>query len=74
MLREIRPELDDSLRSAISDFERRVRSPSLLEALAYARFAKVSADCLVDDGLDLPEEIMNALSKGNHRKKSLQML
>jgi transcriptional regulator with XRE-family HTH domain len=58
MLKEIRPELDDSLRSSISKFELGVRSPSLLEALAYARLAKVSVEQLIDDRLDLPKEIM----------------
>ena len=37
----------------VADFENERRIPSLLTLLAYARIAKVSTDCLIDDGLDL---------------------
>lgn len=40
--------------SYVGDFETGRRIPSLLTLLAYARVAKVSTDCLIDDGLDLP--------------------
>ena len=71
MLKEIHPDKDPSLRgSIISEFERVRRSPSLLEALAYARVANVSVEQLIDDKLDLPEEIMAVHGKGNRRKKT----
>ncbi len=70
MLKEIHPDKDPSLRgSIIGEFERARRSPSLLEALAYARVAKVSVEQLIDDRLDLPKEIMATLDTGHRRKK-----
>jgi transcriptional regulator with XRE-family HTH domain len=42
-------------RNFISDYERGVRAPSLLELLEYARAAGVIVDVLIDDDLDLPE-------------------
>ena len=42
-------------RNFISDYERGVRLPSLLELLAYARAAGVSVEILIDDDLDLPK-------------------
>lgn len=44
-------------RNFISDYERGVRVPSLLEVLAYARAAGVNMDVLVDDNLNLPARI-----------------
>ncbi len=41
-------------RNFISDYERGVREPSLLQLLAYARSGQVSMDVLVDDELNLP--------------------
>jgi transcriptional regulator with XRE-family HTH domain len=54
MLRLIGRE-ESGYRNFISDYERGVRVPSLLEVLAYARAAGVSMDVLVDDALELPE-------------------
>jgi transcriptional regulator with XRE-family HTH domain len=54
MLRRIGQE-ESGHRNFISDYERGVRVPSLLEVLAYARAAGVSMDTLVDDNLDLPK-------------------
>ena len=39
----------------VSEFERGRREPSLLALLRYARAAGVTADVLIDDGLDLAE-------------------
>ena len=43
-------------RNFISDYERGVRLPSLLELLAYARVAGVNVDVLIDDEVDLPKK------------------
>lgn len=56
MLRRIDKE-ESGHRNFISDYERGVRVPSLLEVLAYARAAGVSMDVLVDDDLDLPKRL-----------------
>ena len=40
--------------SYVGDFETGRRIPSLLTLLAYARIAKTSTDCLIDDTLNLP--------------------
>lgn len=40
--------------SAISDNEKGIRQPSILELLKYARFAKIPMENLADDNLDLP--------------------
>ncbi len=45
-------------RSVISGYERGEREPPLPVVLRYARVAGVSVDCLVDDELDLPEQIV----------------
>jgi hypothetical protein len=72
MLKEIHPDKDPSLRgSIISEFERACRSPSLLEALAYARLAKISVEQLIDDELDLPKEIMESLDVAHRREKKV---
>lgn len=42
-------------RNFISDYERGVREPSLLQVLAYARAAGVPVEVLIDDELDLPD-------------------
>lgn len=55
MLRQIERE-ESGHRNFISDYERGLRVPSLLEVLAYARAAGVSMDVLVDDNLDLPKK------------------
>jgi transcriptional regulator with XRE-family HTH domain len=59
MLRRIDKE-ESGHRNFISDYERGVRVPSLLEVLAYARAAGVSMDALVDDDLDLPKRLPKA--------------
>ncbi len=53
MLRRIGRE-ESGHRNFISDYERGVRVPSLLDVLGYARVAGISMDVLVDDDLDLP--------------------
>lgn len=45
-------------RSIISGYERGEREPPLPVVLRYARVAGVSVDCLIDDELDLPEQIV----------------
>jgi transcriptional regulator with XRE-family HTH domain len=47
-------------RSVISGYERGEREPPLPVVLRYARVAGVSVDCLVDDELDLPEQIITS--------------
>ena len=65
MLRRIGKE-ESGHRNFISDYERGVRVPSLLEVLAYARAAGVSMDVLVDDDLDLPKKLpANRKAKAN---------
>lgn len=41
----------------ISRYETGKREPALRILLAYARLANVSADVLIDDGLDLPKKL-----------------
>lgn len=55
MLRQIGKE-ESGYRNFISDYERGVRVPSLLEVMAYARASGVSMEVLVDDELDLPKK------------------
>jgi transcriptional regulator with XRE-family HTH domain len=38
---------------SITQYEKRVREPSLIVLLQYARLAKVSTDVLIDDSIDL---------------------
>lgn len=57
MLRRIGRE-ESGHRNFISDYERGVRVPSLLEVLAYARVVGLSMDVLVDDDLDLPKHLL----------------
>ena len=66
MLRRIGKE-DSGHRNFISDYERGVRVPSLLEILAYARAAGVSMETLVDDGLDLPARLPPSNKKRKER-------
>ena len=40
--------------SQISNFEQGKREPNLMQLLAYARFADVPVERLIDDKLDLP--------------------
>lgn len=64
LLQKIHPDKDISLAgSIIGEFERGRRSPSLIETLSYARLVKVPMEQIVDDNLDLPPEIMAALTK-----------
>jgi transcriptional regulator with XRE-family HTH domain len=70
MLKRTHPDQDKSLRgSIISEFERGVREPSLLETLAYARVAGAPVEQLTDDEFDLPNAIMQHLSTGTRRKR-----
>jgi transcriptional regulator with XRE-family HTH domain len=41
--------------SAVSQYERGTREPTLLILLKYARLAGVSTDILIDDKLELPD-------------------
>lgn len=41
----------------ISGFETGEREPSLLILLAYARFARINMEVLIDDDLDLPTKL-----------------
>jgi transcriptional regulator with XRE-family HTH domain len=59
MLRRIGKE-ESGHRNFISDYERGVRVPSLLEILAYARAAGISTDILLNDELDLPKNLPTA--------------
>lgn len=60
-------------REKISDFERGRRALSLLVTLHYARAAGVSADVLIDDELEPPEELPNKTkSEGVRSKASLK--
>lgn len=52
MLRRIGAE-ETGHRNFISDYERGVREPSLLQVLAYARAAGVPVEVLIDDELNL---------------------
>lgn len=64
LLKKIHPDKDLSLAgSIIGEFERGRRSPSLIEALSYARLVEVPMEQLIDDNLNLPQEIMAALTK-----------
>ncbi len=56
MLRRIEKE-ESGHRNFISDYERGVRLPSLLELLAYARAVGVTVDALIDDEIDLPNKL-----------------
>ena len=56
MLRRIGKE-GSGHRNFISDYERGVRVPSLLEVLAYARAAGVPVESLIDDDLELPGKL-----------------
>jgi transcriptional regulator with XRE-family HTH domain len=47
---------DSFTRNYISAFELGTREPPLPVLLAYARFAKISTDVLIDDELDLFEK------------------
>ncbi len=48
-------------RSVISGYERGEREPPLPVVLRYARVAGVSVDCLIDDELNLPEQIIRSV-------------
>jgi transcriptional regulator with XRE-family HTH domain len=56
MLRQLGME-EKGHRNFISDYERGMRVPSLLEVLAYSRVARISMDLLIDDNLELPKRI-----------------
>jgi hypothetical protein len=59
------------VQGTISAFESEAREPSLLVLLEYARVANISVECLIDDGLDLPEKLpASPKSEGVRRKKS----
>jgi transcriptional regulator with XRE-family HTH domain len=42
------------LRSYVGAYELKIRVPSSLVLLAYAKLAKISTDVIIDDELDLP--------------------
>ena len=39
----------------VSEYENGIREPNLLTILAYARFAKLPVEYLIDDDLDLDD-------------------
>lgn len=49
-------------RSIISGYERGEREPPLPVVLRYARVVGISVDCLIDDDLNLPEQIIRNVS------------
>ncbi len=49
-------------RSIISGYERGEREPPLPVVLRYARVVGISVDCLIDDDLNLPEQIIRNIS------------
>jgi transcriptional regulator with XRE-family HTH domain len=64
---------DQLFRSNISQYERGHRVPSPPVLLAYARLANVDLAVLIDDELDLPAELVQAVkshtSSSKRRKK-----
>ena len=57
MRRSLRYGTSTALQRHISEFERGLRTPSLLTLLRYARLAGVLMEDLVDDELDLPAKL-----------------
>jgi transcriptional regulator with XRE-family HTH domain len=51
----------------ISAMERGEREPPLLLLLAYARFAEISTDVLIDDEAELPTKLSNLSKHRRHR-------
>lgn len=49
-------EHDGKNRARISQYERNLRIPSLIELYNYARFAGIPAEILLSDDFDLPDE------------------
>ncbi|HZS45837.1 MAG TPA: helix-turn-helix transcriptional regulator [Blastocatellia bacterium] len=43
----------------ISHFEKGTRQPSYITLLKYARLAKVNAEVLIDDEVDLPKHLLH---------------
>lgn len=48
-------------RARVSQYERGLRIPSLIEVYNYAQFAGVAAEVLLDDAIDLPATIRSSL-------------
>jgi transcriptional regulator with XRE-family HTH domain len=46
--------------SEISEFERDIKPPPIQLVLCYARTARVSMECLVDDEMDLPRKFTSS--------------
>ena len=65
MLKHVSPRLGDEHRAIISQFESGARAPSLLEILAYARFASVPVETLIDDNYDLPSTFPSESATAN---------
>lgn len=57
MIEIINPGETGYSRARISQYEKGIRIPSLIEVLNYARFARVPVETLLDDNLDLPRTI-----------------
>lgn len=55
--------------SQISGYETGSREPSLLILLRYARLARVPAEVLMDDELDLPEKLPGTTNHEEIRRK-----
>ena len=58
MLKVIHPEDDDHNRSRICQLETGMRVPTIEEIWSYAKFARVSIECLIDDERELPKRFL----------------
>lgn len=62
---------EELVQGTISAFEFGARELSLLVLLEYAHIANMSVECLIDDGLNLPEKLpAHPKSEGVRRKES----
>lgn len=64
MLLIINPkETDENNRARVSQYERGLRVPSLIEVYNYARFAGITVETLLNDDLDLPAALQCSLDE-----------
>ncbi len=61
--------VNELVREEISAFERGVRVPPVVVLLEYARAANVPVECLIDDNLDLPLHLEQAVTKRNSKSR-----
>jgi transcriptional regulator with XRE-family HTH domain len=61
---------EELVQGTVSAFESGAREPSLLVLLEYAHVANVSVECLIDDGLDLPEKLPASPKSVGIRRKN----